>query len=321
MSRLDIISFSLGTHLLLPGGKLYARRLQTVNKPFNHLPPSLCSKACFATSDTLFGAAKMDVEFVERGEERAERRALGHFRKGIDVLREALAAVTELAVRAGYVSVHVVDVAREEHARVDLRPVATHLLDVLLRRVEVRDFVRAEDVVDVLRELGLQRTHHRELLAWEHLDQKIDRPREHHRLLLEVLDVRALGQELGHVADLVSGLLREPVARPRKDRGAHEHGHVRQPADELLHEREVLRAIVFGGHMDLQEGNVDLQEVIVVPLRRVAHENLTLLVVFLQPGLQGPADEPASDNSNFNHFLSFWSWHFITTEYAIGGIL
>lgn len=155
----------------------------------------------------LFESAEVDVEFVERREERAERRALRHLREGVDVLRETLAAVAALAVGAGHVGVHVVDVAREQHARVDLRPVAAHLLDVLLRRVEVRDLVGAEHVVDVLRELGLERTHHRELLSREHLDQEVDRPREHHRLLLEVLDVRALGEELRHIADLVSGFL------------------------------------------------------------------------------------------------------------------
>ena len=266
-------------------------------------------------SDVFLGAAEVDVELVERGEERAERRAAGHLREGVDVLRKALAAVAALAVRPGHVGVHVVDVAGEQHARVDLRPVAAHFLNVLLRRVEIRDLVRAEDVVEVLRELRLERTHHRELLAGEHLDQEIDRPREHHRLLLEVLDVRALGEELGHVADLVPGLLREPVARPREDRGAHEHGHVGKSADELLHERKVLRTIVFGGHVDLQEGDVDLREVVIEPLRRVAHEDLALLVVFLQPGLQRPADEAASDYADFNHFLSFCWGDFLTTEY------
>jgi len=264
----------------------------------------------------LLETAEVDVEIVERGKEGAEGGALGHLRKGVDVLRETLAAVAELAVGAGHVCVHVVDVAREQHARVDLRPVAAHLLDVFLRRVEVGDLVGAEHVVDVLRELGLERAHHRELLAGEHLDQEVDRAREHHRLLLEVLDVRALRKELGHVADLVPSLLREPVARSRKDRGAHEHGHVREVRDELLHEREVLRAVVLRGHVDLQERDVDLREVVVVSLRRIAHENLAILVVFLEPGLQRPADKPAADYTDFDHFASFCWWCFLTTEYT-----
>ena len=256
-------------------------------------------------SDVLFGAAEVDVEVVERREQRAERGAPRHLRKGVDVLRKALAAVAELAVGTRHVGVHVVDVAREQHARVDLRPAAAHLLDILLRRVEVRDLVRAEHVVDVFRELGFERGHHRELLAGKNLDQEIDRAREHHRLLPEVLDVRALGEELGHVADLVSRLLRETVARAGQDRGAHEHRHVRQFANQLLHEREILRAIVLRGHVNLQEGNINAAQVVVVPLRRIAHEDLAILVVLLQPGFQRPADKPAANNSYIYHITIF----------------
>ena len=46
----------------------------------------------------FFNPTEMDVELVERGEERAQRRAFGHFREGVDVLRKALAAVAELAI-------------------------------------------------------------------------------------------------------------------------------------------------------------------------------------------------------------------------------
>ena len=241
---------------------------------------------------------------------------MGHLRKGVDVLREALAAITELAIGAGDVGVRVVDVARKQHAGVDLRPVAAHLLDVFLRRIEVGDLVGAEHVVDVLRELGLERTHHRELLAGEHLDEEIDRAREHHRLFLEVLDVRALREKLGHVADMVSGLAREKVARAGQDRGAHEHRHVGKVRDEFLHEREVLRAVVLRGHVDLQEGDVDLREVVVVPFRRIAHEYLAVLVVFLQPGLQRPADETAADYSDFDHFITFLKQRSAPVGYA-----
>ena len=40
-----------------------------------------------------------------------QRRSLGHLSKSIDILREALAAITELAIRAGDVGVSVVDIA------------------------------------------------------------------------------------------------------------------------------------------------------------------------------------------------------------------
>ena len=253
----------------------------------------------------FFDAPEVDVEVVEWGEERAERGTLRHLREGVDILWEALAAVAALTVGSGHVGMHVVNVARKQHARVDLRPVAAHLLDILLRRVEVCDLVRAEHIVDVLRELGLERGHHRELLAREHLDQEIDRTREHHRLLLEVLDVRAFREELWHVADLVSCLLREPVARTGQDRCTHEHRHIRQFADKFLHEREILRAIVLRGHMDLQEGDINAAQVVIVSLRRIAHEDLALLVVLLQPDLQRPADESASDNSDFDHSRFF----------------
>ena len=129
--------------------------------------------------------------------------------------------------------------------------------------------------------------------------------------------MRALREELGHVADLVTGFAREEVARAGEDRGAYEHGHVGEVRDELLHEREILRAVVLRGHVDLQEGDVDLREVVVVPLRRVAHEDLALLVVFLEPGLQRPADKPAADYANFDHFVSFSWWCFLTTEYTV----
>ena len=105
----------------------------------------------------LFEAAEVDVELVERREECTEGGTLRHLCEGVDVLREAFAAVAALPVGAGHVGVRVVDVAREQHARVDLRPVAAHFLHVLLRRVEVRDLVGAEHVVDVLRELGFER--------------------------------------------------------------------------------------------------------------------------------------------------------------------
>ena len=119
----------------------------------------------------LFKSTEVNVEFVERSTEFAEGAVLGELREGIDVFREALAAIAELAIRTGDVGVSVVDVAGEEAARVDLRPIRAHLFAVLANGIEVRHLVRAEDVVRVLRDLSLKRGHNRELLRREDLDE------------------------------------------------------------------------------------------------------------------------------------------------------
>ena len=157
--------------------------------------------------DVLFKPTKVDVELVERSKEFAEGGTGGHLREGVDVLREALAAVATFAVGTGDVGVRVVDVAGEEAARVDLRPIRAHLLAILLHRIEVRHLIRAEDIVGILCDLCLERRHDGELLRGEDFDEQIHRARENHRLLLEVLDVCALGQELRHIANLMSRLL------------------------------------------------------------------------------------------------------------------
>lgn len=258
----------------------------------------------------LLKAPEMDVEFVERGEQGAERRARRQLREGVHVLREALAAVAALAVRPRNVGVRVVDVARQQAARVDLRPVRAHLLAVLLHGVEVRHLVRAEDVVRILRDLRLKGGHHREPLAGEDPRQERQRRRvaldgEDHRLPAEVLDVRALRQELRHVEDAMPRLPREPRRGARQDRRAHEDGHVRQPLDEFLHERQVLRAVVLGRHVDLKERDVDVAQVVVEALGRVAHAARAVRgVVLLQPRLQGAAHETAPDNADLDFLHS-----------------
>ena len=124
---------------------------------------------------------------------------------------------------------------------------------------------------------------------------------EDHGLLLEVLDVGALGEELWHVVYAMAGLLAEEVAGARENGGAHEDRYVRKGRDELLHETEILCAIVLGRYVDLQEGDVDVCHRIVVTLGRVANEKFTLRIVVLQPILQGSTYETASDNSNVDH--------------------
>lgn len=113
----------------------------------------------------------MNIEIMEWGEKSAEGVVFSELREGIDVFREALASVATLAIGAGHVGVGVVDVAGEEAARVDLRPIRTHLFAVLLHRIEVCHLIRTEDIVGILRDLRLERGHDRELLRGEDLDE------------------------------------------------------------------------------------------------------------------------------------------------------
>ena len=252
-------------------------------------------------SDFLLYATEVDVERVKRGEKRAERGALSQDREGVHVLREALTAVAEPAIGTWNEGVRIVDVAREKHALMDSRPVRAHPLAVVVDRVEVGHLVRAKDVVRVLRDLRFKRRHCRERLPLEDARQKLHGPREHHRLLAEVLNVRPLRQELRHEADLMPRLLREPVRRSRQDRRSHEHRYIREFANQLLHERQVLRPVILRRHMDLQERDVDLREIVIVPLRRIRDIHLALLrVVFLNPGLERPAHKPTADDANFD---------------------
>lgn len=258
----------------------------------------------------LFKSTEVDIEVVERGEEFAEGTVFSELREGVDIFRETLAAVAAFAVGTGDVGVGVVDVTGEKAARVNLRPVRAHLLAVLLHGVEVRHLVRAEDVVRILRDLRLKGGHHREPLAGEDPRQERQRRRvaldgEDHRLPPEVLDVRALRQELRHVEDAMPRLPREPRRGARQDRRAHEDGHVRQPLDEFLHERQILRAVVLGRHVDLKERDVDVAQVVVEALGRVAHAARAVRgVVLLQPRLQGAAHETAPDNADLDFLHS-----------------
>ena len=59
----------------------------------------------------LLKSSEMNIELMERLKESAERSALGHHSEGVDILREALAAIAELAIRARHIGVGVVDVA------------------------------------------------------------------------------------------------------------------------------------------------------------------------------------------------------------------
>ena len=254
----------------------------------------------------LLHTPEMHIQLVQVLQQGSKRRALGHLGEGVDVLGEALATVAELTVGAGDVGMGVVDVAGEEDAGVHLAPVGSHLLAVLAAGIEVGHLIGSEHIVHILGQLGLQRGHHGELLAHEDLGEQFVCSSEHHSLLAEVLEEGALGEELGHIAHLVAGLTREHLAGTWQNGGAHEHGHIGQVGDELLHQREVLRTIVLGRHVDLQERNINITQVIVVTLVRVADEQFALRVVVFQPIFQGSAYEATSNNSNVNHlFVKF----------------
>jgi hypothetical protein len=55
--------------------------------------------------------------------------------------------------------------------------------------------------------------------------------------------------------------------------------------------------------MYLQEGNVNLAQVIIVTLWGVTDEKFALRVVVFQPVFEGSTHEAASDNSNVNHII------------------
>ena len=227
----------------------------------------------------LLKATEMNIELMEVLQKSPKRSTLCHLGEGVDILGEALAAIAVLAIGAGDVGVGVVDIAGQEHTCVDLAPVAAHLLAVLATGIEIGDLIGAEDVVHILRELGLQGCHDSELLADEDLGEQVVGSRKDHGLPLEVLDVGALGEELGHIAYLVACLLGETLTGAREDGGADEDGDIGELADELLHKGEVLGAVILGGDMDLQEGNVYIAQVIVVALGRVADEEFAFGVV------------------------------------------
>lgn len=247
------------------------------------LPFHLCCQK--SESDVLLHPTEMHIQLVQVLQQGSKGCALGHLGKGVDILGEALATVAKLAVGAGDVGVGVVDVAGEENAGVHLAPVGTHLLAVLAAGVEVGHLIGTEHIVHILGQLGLQRGHHGELLAHEDLGEQLVCASEHHRLLAEVLQEGSFGQKLGHIAHLMAGLAGENLAGARQDGGAYEHGHIGQLGDKLLHQRQVLRTIVLGRHVDLQERDVNTTQVIVVPLGRVADEQFTLRVVMLQTNL------------------------------------
>ena len=262
----------------------------------------------------LLHPTEMNVEFVEVLKQGAKRRSLCHFGKGVHILGETLATVAELAIGTWNVGVGVVDVTRKENACMHLAPVGSHLLAILTTSVEVGDFIGAKHIVHIFGKLSLEGCHHRELLAHEYLGEQLVRAREHHGLLLEVLDMCALGEELGHVAHLVTSLARKAVAGAGKNSSTDKDGHIRKLFDQFRHQSQVLRAIIFCWHMNLKECNIHIAQVIIISLRRIADEKFAFRVVVFQPIFKGSTHEAASDNSNVNHFdLYFKIKQFVLT--------
>ena len=56
--------------------------------------------------------------------------------------------------------------------------------------------------------------------------------------------------------------------------------------------------------MNLQERNVDIREIIIIPLRRIGDADNRVLVVFFELGLESPSDKSTTDDTycNLVHF-------------------
>ena len=176
----------------------------------------------------LFKSTEMNIQFMKVLKERSERCSLGHLSKCIHILRKALATITELTVRSRNIGMGVIDVAGKQHTSMHLAPVTTHLLAILTASIEVSHLVCTKHIVHILGELRLQWRHYSKLLADKNFSEQLMRSCEYHGLLLEILDVGALGEELWHVVYAMAGLLAEEVAGAWEDGGAHEDGYVRK---------------------------------------------------------------------------------------------
>ena len=249
----------------------------------------------------LLKATEMNIQLMQMLQKGSKGCARSHLGKSIDILGEALSTIAKLAVRTGDVGVGVVDIAGQQHAGMYLAPVSTHLLTVLAAGVEVGHLIGSKDIVHILGQLCLQRGHHSKLLTYENLGEQVLCSSEDHRLLAEVLQEGTLGEELGHIAHLMAGLLGEALTGAGEDGGAHEHGHIRQISDEFFHQGKVLCTIVLGRYVDLQESDVNVAQIIIVTLVGVADEQFTLWVVVFQPVFEGSTYEATSNNSNVNH--------------------
>lgn len=255
------------------------------------------------TLDLLLESSEVDIQLVKMLQEDTERSALSHLGKSVYILGKTLASIAKLAIGTGNVGVSVIDIAGEEHTGVHLAPIAAHLLAIFTAGIEISHLVRAKHIVHVLCQLSFERSHHGKLLAYEYLCEQFMSTCEYHCLLLEILDVSALGEEFGHIAHLMPGLARQHIACSRENGSSHKDRHIWQFLDKLFHEGQVLCAIILSRYMNLQKCNIYVTQIIIIPFRRVADKQFTLGIVVLQPILQGSAYEATSNNSNVNHLI------------------
>ena len=246
-------------------------------------------------------SAEMNVKFVEMLQKCSKRRSFGHLCKSVDILGKTLAAIAELSVRTRNICVSVVDIAGKKDSRMHITPVSTHLLTIFATSVEIGYLVGSEHIVHILGKLGLKRGHNGELFAHKNFGEQLLCAGENHCLLFEVLDMRALGKKFRHIVYLMASLTTEHLAGAGENGGADKNRHIGEFGDELLHQCQILRTIIFGGHMYLQKSNVNIAQIVVVSFWRIADKKFALGVVVLQPILQGSAYEAASNNSNVNH--------------------
>ena len=160
-------------------------------------------------------------------------------------------------------------------------PVSSHLLAILSAGIEVSHFISTKHIVHIFGQLSLQRSHNGEFLANEYLGKQFVSTCEYHSLFLEVLNMCAFGQELRHIMHLVTRFLRKTVTCSRKNSSTDKHGYIRELCDKFLHQCQILRTIIFGRHVDLQKSNINITQIIIITLWRVADEQFTLWVVVL----------------------------------------
>ena len=236
-------------------------------------------------SNPLFKPAEPDIELVEGGDELAERKILGEGGEGVDVLGEAFATVAIFAVGARDLSMHLVDVPREENTGVDGFVVTAVAAAVVGHGIEVSHLEGAEDVVGVLGDLGLKGGHAAKLFADENLAEQVDLTRKDHRLGLEILNISPLCQELRHEVDLVTRFFGEALGSTRKDGRTDEDRHVGKLLDKLGHQGEILRTIILRRHMERDKDDIRRGQIVIHSLGRIADQHFHIGIVFLQPHL------------------------------------
>jgi len=184
-------------------------------------------------------------------------------------------------------------------------PISAHLFAILTACVEVSYLICSKYIMHIFGQFCLQRCHHCKFFTNKNLGEQLMSSGKYHCLLFEVLNVSTLSQELRHIVHLMTSFLRKTVTCTRKNGSTNEYGHIRELCDKLLHQSQILCTIVLSGHVDLQKCNINIAQVIIITLGRVADEKITLWVVVFQPIFEGSTYEATSNNSNVNHIIIF----------------